>query len=77
MEEWKAGKGIAGIHGCDTGEETINIAGFTVSVTGLGLGRNGRKKKIYGKATEQRRGRKMVLPVSGFRRNSDGKRDYA
>lgn len=26
-------------------EETINIAGFTVSVTGLGLGRNGRKKK--------------------------------
>ena len=34
-------------------------------------------KKIYGKATEQRRGRKMVLPVSGFRRNSDGKRDYA
>ena len=26
-------------------EETINIAGFTVSVTGLGLGRNGRKRK--------------------------------
>ena len=22
MEEWKAGKGIAGIHGCDTGEES-------------------------------------------------------